>query len=100
MQIKRSHPPRLASLGNEVDLEDVVASEVADFTNVTFAGDLSIQLIREERNAYDRRLTAISTLYERTLPEQNRKGGVVVSYSSLMNTNSSSLPCLWSQVRV
>jgi hypothetical protein len=74
VQIKRNPPPKLNASIPEVEPGSVTAVDVPDYMNVTFTGDLSIALIREERHTYDRRQTAIATLYERTLPELNRKG--------------------------
>ena len=75
--IKRNPIPRFKNLQSQqldVESEKVTGAEISDFVNVNFTGDVSVALIKEERNFYDRRHTALATLYERTLPELNRKG--------------------------
>jgi hypothetical protein len=87
VQIKRNAPPKLNASIPEVEPGSVTAVDVPDYMNVTFTGDLSIALIREERHTYDRRHTAIATLYERTLPELNRKGNLLTTpHPSLPNS--------------
>ena len=75
--IKRNPIPRFKNLQSQqldVESEKVTGAEISDYVNVNFTGDVSVALIKEERNFYDRRHTALATLYERTLPELNRKG--------------------------
>ena len=75
--IKRNPIPRLKNLQSqqlEIESEKLIGAEISDYVNINFTADVSVALIKEERNFYDRKHTALATLYERTLPELNRKG--------------------------